>query len=296
MENLRGIGFMILAMASFALEDALVKTLAASMPAGLVLIFVGLCGAVFFWLLCRRRGIRVVSPAFLNRPLLLRTIAEIAGTVFMVAAIVSMPLSTASAIMQAAPLMVGFGAVLLFGAVFGWRRWAALATGFAGVLVIIRPGLDSFDPVSLLALAATASMSARDLATRAVPREIPSLLIAFYGFCAMAVAGGILTPFLEGAAPVASRNLWLLLMAACCGICGYFAITQAMRIGEVAVVTPFRYTRLLFAITLGFVVFGERPDLPMMVGAALILGSGLYTLHRERHARSRPLSSALKAG
>ncbi|WP_108261788.1 DMT family transporter [Mangrovicoccus ximenensis] len=295
MENLRGIGFMILAMASFALEDALVKTLAAAMPIGYVMIFVGLCGLAVFGAICRARRIRVLSPVFFSRALVLRNLAEVAGTGFMVAAIVNMPLSTASAIMQAAPLIVGFGAVLFFGAVFGWRRWLALATGFAGVLVIIRPGLDGFQPVSLLALAATVCMSSRDLATRAIPREVPSLLIAFYGFGAMAVAGAILVPFLGAATDLAPRSLVFLGLAACCGICGYFAITQAMRIGEVAVVTPFRYTRLLFAIALGFLVFGERPDLPMLAGAGLILASGLYTLHRERHARSRPLSSALKA-
>ncbi len=286
---------MILAMASFALEDALVKTLAAAMPIGYVMIFVGLCGLAVFGAICRARRIRVLSPVFFSRALVLRNLAEVAGTGFMVAAIVNMPLSTASAIMQAAPLIVGFGAVLFFGAVFGWRRWLALATGFAGVLVIIRPGLDGFQPVSLLALAATVCMSSRDLATRAIPREVPSLLIAFYGFGAMAVAGAILVPFLGAATDLAPRSLVFLGLAACCGICGYFAITQAMRIGEVAVVTPFRYTRLLFAIALGFLVFGERPDLPMLAGAGLILASGLYTLHRERHARSRPLSSALKA-
>ncbi len=286
---------MVLAMASFAVEDALIKTLAAAMPIGYVLIFVGLAGLLAFGTICRARRIRILSPVFFSPALVLRNLAEVAGTAFMVAAIVNMPLSVASAIMQAAPLIVGFGAVLFFGAVFGWRRWMALATGFAGVLIIIRPGLEGFQPVSLLALAATVCMSSRDLATRAVPREVPSLLIAFYGFGAMAVAGAILVPFLGTGGTVAPRNLLFLGLAACCGICGYFAITQAMRIGEVAVVTPFRYTRLLFAITLGFLIFGERPDLPMLAGAGMILASGLYTLHRERHARSRPLSSALKA-
>ncbi len=286
---------MILAMASFALEDALVKTLAAAMPIGYVMIFVGLCGLAAFGAICRARRIRVLSPVFFSRALVLRNLAEVAGTGFMVAAIVSMPLSVASAIMQAAPLIVGFGAVLFFGAEFGWRRWMALAAGFAGVLVIIRPGLEGFQPVSLLALAATICMSSRDLATRAIPREVPSLLIAFYGFGAMAAAGALLLPFLPAETVVSFRNLLMLGLAACCGICAYFAITQAMRIGEVAVVTPFRYTRLLFAIALGALVFGERPDLPMLAGAGLILASGLYTLHRERHARSRPLSSALKA-
>ncbi len=286
---------MILSMAAFAIEDALVKTLSATMSTGLVLVFVGLCGVTVFGILCRIRRIRMLSPVFFGRALVARNLTEVAGTVLIVAAIVSMPLSVASAIMQAAPLVVGFGAVLFFGAVFGWRRWLALAAGFAGVLVIIRPGLDGFQPVSLLALAATICMSGRDLATRAIPREVPSLLIAFYGFCAMAVAGVILVPVLGTGSGSAPDNVLFLVLAACCGLCGYFAITQAMRIGEVAVVTPFRYTRLLFAIALGFLVFGERPDLPMLAGAGLILGSGLYTLHRERHARSRPLSSALKA-
>lgn len=147
---------------------------------------------------------------------------------------------------------------------------------------MLRPGAGDFEPASLLAVLGVAGLALRDLATRTVPRETSSMVLSAYGF-AMTVPLGLAMLAL-GPAPVAvgmQGALWLA-GALAMGLGGYWAIVEAMRLGEIAVVTPFRYSRLLFALILGALVFAEYPDAWTLTGAALIIASGLYTFTRER--------------
>ncbi|MEO1001448.1 MAG: DMT family transporter [Pseudomonadota bacterium] len=206
------------------------------------------------------------------------------GTLFFVTALSLMPLSTLATILQTAPLIVTLGAALFLGAPVGWRRWSAIGVGFAGVLLIIRPGFDAFEPVSLLALAATICLALRDLATRAMPPETSSMLLAAMGFAMVTLAGLVLLPFGRGLVWPDPAGWGLFSGAFLASLIAYAAITTAMRVGDVASVTPFRYTRLIFSIALGMAVFGERPDAATFAGAAIILAAGLYTLARTRRA------------
>jgi drug/metabolite transporter (DMT)-like permease len=288
MNNLRGILLMTGAMAGFAVEDALIKAAAATVPVGQILVFLGIGGALVFGTLARVQGARLLSRAALSRPVLLRNAAEMLGTMTFVSAIALLPLSTLTAILQAAPLAVTMGAALFLGAEVGWRRWTAILTGFAGVLIIVRPGAEGVNLGALLAVIGVFCLAARDLATRATPASVPSTVIATYGFASVIPAGVILLAFSGGAHIPEPRAALFIAAALTIGVFAYYAIIAAMRVGEIAVVTPFRYTRLLFAVAIGMAVFGERPDAATLIGAALVIGSGLYTLLREaRLSRSQ---------
>jgi len=281
MENLRGSVLMVLAMAGFALEDMFIKRLADTMPVGQIIMAIGLGGAAIFAAICARRGRRLFTRDLLARPVLLRNTGEMAGTMCFVTAIALTPLSSASAILQATPLAVTLGAALFLGEPVGWRRWSAILVGFAGVLMVVRPGLAGFAPASLFAVGAVIGLALRDLATRAVPAAISSMQLSAYAFVTLVPTGAILLAFGEGAVMPAAVQLRDLGLALGCGVAAYYAIVAAMRVGEVAVVTPFRYTRLVFALVIGVAVFAERPDAWTLAGAAVIVASGLYTLMRE---------------
>ena len=282
--NLRGALWMVAAMAGFAVEDMFLKAAARHMPLGQALLVFGLIGSATFAILAARKGEAILHPAAFSRPLLIRSGFEVTGRLFYSLAIALTPLSVASAILQATPLVVVAGAALLFGETVGWRRWTAILLGFAGVLVILRPGLDGFDALSLVTVLGLIGFAGRDLATRAAPRVLSNLQLGIYGLAMLAVAGAILLGF-SGGLTGSDATGWALVAATTAfGIFAYFALTVAMRTGEVSAVTPFRYTRLVFAMILGILVFGERPDALTLLGSALVVGAGLYALARGRRA------------
>jgi drug/metabolite transporter (DMT)-like permease len=167
----------------------------------------------------------------------------------------------------------------------GWRRWLAIITGFIGVLIVIRPGLEGFRPASLFAVQGVIGLSIRDLATRAMPPQVRSMVLSAYGFGVIVPAGLVMMlfeapPVLPGAA-----QSGFIAAALIVGPVGYYMIVAAMRVGDVAVVTPYRYIRLVFAMMVGVLAFGEVLDFYTLLGAAIIIGSGLFTIYRERQAR-----------
>jgi len=284
LENLRGSLLMVAAMAGFALEDMFLKSAARQLPVGEMLMIFGTGGMLAFIVLAARRGQTILHPAIRSRPILWRAGFEVAGRLFYTLAIALTPLSSASAILQATPLVVVAGAALVFGEKVGWRRWSAIALGFGGVLIVLRPGLEGFTLLSLLALAGTLGFAGRDLATRAAAPILSNLQLGVYGFAMMVPTGAGLLAFSGGAAwPDATASAQML-AATMFGVGAYYALTVAMRLGEVSVITPFRYTRLVFALILGVTVFGERPDAATLIGSTIIVGSGIYTLLRS-HAR-----------
>ena len=280
--TIRGPILMVLAMLGFAFEDMFVKKLTVNLPVGEVLILFGLAGMLVFFVIARLGGVSIRHPAATSRPMLARAGCEITGRLGYTLALAFTPLSSASAILQAAPLVVAAGAVVFFGEKVGPRRWSAIAIGFVGVLLILRPGLDGFTPASLFAVVGMLGFAGRDLATRAAPVSMPNALLGIYGFLMLFIAGLIALSFSGGAAmPTLAQWGWFAL-ATGFGVFGYNALTMAMRSGEIAVVAPFRYTRLVFAMVLGMVVFAERPDTLTLLGSAIIVGSGLYTVVRSR--------------
>ena len=282
MDNTRGILLMTLSMAGFALEDSFIKLSAGSLNLGLVVVLFGLGGSVIFAALTRAAGQPVLTVNALSRLMGLRALSEVIGRAGYFLAITLSALSNASIILQATPLVVSLGAIAFFGERVGPRRWLAMGFGFLGVVIVLRPGLDGFTAGSGFAVIGMLGFAGRDLATRAAPPTLSNLQLAFYGFAVLVPTGLILS--LGGppmALPEGKAALWLL-AAILIGCVGYYALTAAMLLGEVSVVAPFRYTRLLFALALSWLLFGERLEAPMILGAALIVASGIYLLTHER--------------
>lgn len=284
MDTLRAIALMTLAMLGLAIADVFVKLLAETMPAAHVLVLSGAGAAIVFalWAMARRQ--RPVTREIFGRAVMLRNAFDMFGTVCLVTALARSPLSTVSAIFQAMPLIVTLGAAVFLGAPVGWRRWLAIAVGLVGVLIIIRPGSEGFNADALWSVGAAVALAGRDLATRLVPRTVSSQQIATWAMLAVTLAGLILMPFTEGGITWSVPVALYLAGAVAAVVGGIYCITAAMRIGNIAAVAPFRYTRIVFALILAMLVFGERPDLWTYVGAAIVVASGLYAFWRERKA------------
>lgn len=288
-DNLRGIILMVAAMAGFAMEDMFIKWAASDLPTGQILLMIGLVGAAVFAAMARAQGQRTFVAAALHPAVIGRNLGEMIGTYGFVTALTLAPLSTVSAVAQAMPLAVTMGAALFLGETVGWRRWTAIVVGFLGVLLIIRPGLEGFDPNALWAVLAVFGLGARDLFTRRMPAEITTMQLSVWGFLAVALLGaGMLFASGGGHVPAAAQTGYVA-GALAFGIAAYWALTAANRLGEMSVITPFRYSRLIFGVALGVLVFDERPDALTLLGGLVIIGSGLYTFARER-ARKRALS------
>ena len=276
---------MIAAMAGFAVEDMFLKFAARQLPVGQILMIFGAGGMIGFAILAKAQGARLITPALLSPSIFGRAGFEVMGRLFYTLAIALTPLSSASAILQATPLVVVAGAALIFGETVGWRRWSAISVGFVGVLVILRPGLEGFTPLSILAVLGMLGFAGRDLATRAAPKTISNLTLGVYGFAILVPTGAALLAWTGGAVWPSNFTSVALAAATAFGVAAYYALTAAMRVGEVSLVTPFRYTRLLFALVLGAVFFAERPDAATLIGSGIIVGSGIYTLLRGRRAK-----------
>ena len=277
---------MIAAMAAFAVEDLLVKVATTSLPVWQVLVIFGLAGGAVFAGLARRAGERPLPARPVSSALIVRCGFEVIGRLFFTLSLAYTSLSSTSAILQATPLVVVLGAVLFLGERVGWRRWCAMGIGFTGVLLILRPGLDGFEASSLLAVAGTLGFAGRDLATRASPPSVSNRQLGVLGFAALAVAGLLCVPLDPRIAWPSPAAAVALAGATLVGVLAYAALTAAMRVGEVSVVSPFRYVRLVFAMLLGALVFGERPDAATLLGSAVVVGSGVYTVLRGRAGRS----------
>ncbi len=270
-------------MAAFAVEDMFLKAAAATIPIGQAMFWFGLGGCVIFAILAQRAGDPLFPHEVIEPTMLVRDVFEIAGRLFFTLAIVLTPLSSATAILQATPIVVVAGAALLFGETVGWRRWTAILVGLLGVLVILQPGTDSFTTLSILAVIGMIGFAGRDLATRAAPKSLSGRILGVYGFLMIIIAGlGFWSyetaPFVVPTG-FAAFNL---AMSSVVGVCAYSSLTMAMRTGDVSSVTPFRYTRLIFGIALGVLIFGESLEPQMLLGSAIIVASGLYILARSR--------------
>lgn len=293
MDNMRGIVLMVLGMLGFAAEDMFIKLASAGLPVGQILIVLGFPGAVLFALLARARGMDPFSRTFFSPAVLVRNLSEMIGSMGFVTALALVPLATVTTILQAAPLFVTMGAALVLSEAVGWRRWTAILIGFFGVVLVIRPGLEGFEPDVLWAVLAVVSLSIRDLASRKVPKAVSSIQLAVWGFLMVGFAGLVMLAMSGGAKVPTAVETAYLAAALCIGTFAYWALTEATRLGDIAVVTPFRYSRLLFSMVVGILVFSEIPDAYTLIGACIIIATGLYTIMRERKRQRDEAALAL---
>lgn len=221
----------------------------------------------------------------------LRVLAEIGAALFFIAAILRMPFANAAAILQFIPLVTTVAAAWLFAERVGWQRWAAGAAGLAGVLLVLQPGTGGFTWWSLLAVAAMLCMSIRDLATTRIDRSVPTLMIGAVSAAGVAVGGLAMLPLAPWSMPSAEAVL-LVTAGGVFVACGFYCMVQAMRLGEVSAVAPFRYGTILWALLIGVVAWGEVPNLLAVIGIVIVVAAGLAMLAHERQLMQERLARA----
>ncbi|MDB4085378.1 DMT family transporter [Amylibacter sp.] len=288
MNNFKGILLMLIAMAGFTMEDLFMKKLSVNLSTGQILITLGFGSSLVFALMAKSKGYKLTAKIFWSKGMIIRQFAEGIAAVAFITSLTLIPLSTVAAVFQATPLVFTMGAALFLGEAVGWRRWLAIIVGLIGVLIIIRPGLNSFDPNVGYILIAVLFVTVRDLITRKLPMNVPSTIVSFQAFASLIIAGGILI-FLSDQKIVSldENQIYFVLGGIIFGVIGYYCIVASTRIGEAGVVTPFRYSRLLFAIIIGFLFFNERPDFYTLLGASIVIMTGIYTVLRERYLARR---------
>jgi drug/metabolite transporter (DMT)-like permease len=294
-DNFKGALLITLAMAGFTLNDAMVKIVAPDMNTGQIMFIRGVMTSVLIVSVARHMGALRPLRTLLDPYLALRTLAEILASTTYVAALGTLPLSNAAAIMQALPLAVTMGAALFLGDQVGWRRWIAILVGFAGVLVIIRPGAQGFTSASLLVVGSVLFCALRDIATKKIDPQIPTLFISAVTSLVITIVGGFLIVPFGGWRPVSMMHVAALALGAAALFAGYQTLIMSMRTGEISFIAPFRYTSLLWSILLAIALLGEFPDLWMLAGSAIVVAAGLYTFYRE-NKRHRALLAAASTG
>ncbi len=288
--NLRGAIFMCLAMAGFTCNDALVKSVTGEMNVGQIMLVRGfLTSLLVLALAWHFRAMRSIS--LLRTPAVaLRIIAEVGASITYISALGQIPLANASAILQALPLAVTLGAALFLSEPVGWRRWLAILIGFLGVLIVLRPGPEGFTVAALNVVASVFCAAMRDLCTRRIDPTVPSLFISVITAVVITLTGAVMIIPLGGWQPMSAVSFTHLAAASLLLLVGYQCIVLAMRNGEIAIIAPFRYTSLIWSIGIGVLFFAEKPDIWMIAGILVIVGSGLYTFARENKRRAEAVA------
>ncbi len=239
---------------------------------------IGLAG--LFWVIGRTRG-KQTTRAHLRAPLVMRVVAETLGSALFFAGIVRLEFANAQAILQVVPFAVTLAAAVVLGERVQVRQYVAILVGFTGVLIIIRPATEGFSAWSLAVLGSAALLVVREFATRDVDSDTPALSIAFTTAAGLAVLTGGLSLF-DGWRAVSFESAGLLALAVCSLAVGYFFTIETVRVGDLSVSAPFRYTVLLGAVIIGYLLFDEVPDRWTVIGSSIIFATGVYSVQLER--------------
>jgi drug/metabolite transporter (DMT)-like permease len=285
--NRRGILAMAAGMGCFVVNDTLVKLVSETLPAAQLIFLRGLFATALLLMISSAMGAIRQLGALLDRRVVLRALFDALATMTYLTSLFHLPIANATAINMATPLFITLFAVIAFKEHVGGGRWLAIATGFTGVLLVVQPSGGAFNAYALLCLGGTVLHASRDLMTRTINRTIPSILITLSTAVAVTLLSGALCVFSEWRAFTLAQ-LGLLAAASIFLSGGYFLLTVAMRGGEMSLIAPFRYAGLLFALVLGYAVWGDVPNTLAWTGIALLVAAGLYVLHGERAKAARP--------
>jgi drug/metabolite transporter (DMT)-like permease len=293
--NLRGIIAMLASCLFFILNDTMVKIVGDALPLGQIITLRGVVSTVIILAVALSLDeLRHVSRCF-TVAVGLRTFGEVSATLLFLSALMHLPLANISAVMQATPLALTAAAAIFLRHKVGWRRWTAVVVGFAGILIIVRPGADGFNLWALVALCAVALVVLRDLATRAIPTTTPTVSITLITSVAVMLSGVALSTA-ETWQPVGWREGLLLLGAGTALLLGIGCVITAMRAGDVAIVAPFRYSFIPYSVLLGWFVWGDVPDGVTFIGIAIVILTGVYTFYRERKVAATQAQFTAVAG
>ena len=295
-DNLKGASLMALSMLAFVLNDGLMKVLFDDMSIYQAIFLRGLITVPLIAVMAWHQGTLIVRLARRDRVLVgLRVSAEVGATVGFLTALKYMPLANVTAILQVLPLTITMVAALFLGEPVGWRRWLAILIGLVGVIIIIRPGMAGFSVYSIWALGAVGCITLRELVTRKLSADLPSMPVALATAIAIGGLGAVMMPAVKWA-PVSGQGWALLLGASVAIIGGYLFSVMTIRVGDIGFVAPFRYTAMIWAIALGLLMFGELPDMATSIGTGIVILTGFYSLHRERVVRRTAPAPAYQAG
>ncbi|WP_116086932.1 DMT family transporter [Tropicimonas sp. IMCC34011] len=283
-DNARGALLMLGSMAAFTLNDTAIKILSSDIPLFQTIALRGVGTTVLLALLALALGQwRQLRLAGRDRSLIaLRVAAEIVAAFTFIGALFHMELANATAILQAVPLAVTLAGAAFLGEPVGWKRLSAIVVGFLGVLLMVRPGTEGFTVHSLLCLAAVGAVTVRDLCTRRLSAAVPSMVVATLTAGGVGLAAAFAATVNGGWAPMEPGATGILAGASAAILFGYVFSILAMRVGEIAVVAPMRYSSLLWALLLGWLVFGDWPRPLTLAGAAIVVTMGVFTFYRER--------------
>ena len=282
-EAVAGILAMCAAMTCFVISDVFSKLVTADLPIGETIALRGVLSTAIFAVPVLVSGTAPMLREKFSRLWLARIVTEMGGAVTFISAITFLPMANVVAILQTSPLVMSAAAAIVLGERAGIRRWLATIAGFIGVLAIVKPGFGSFSWWSMLAVATTACVVVRDVATRRMDRTIPATLITFTTAAGVTLAGVSLGLFETGWRwPTSQQWLYMLGAAAFVAMAYYFSI-EAVRRAELAIVAPFRYTNLPLSLLAGWFIWREVPDVWSLLGIAIIAAAGVATFVRERH-------------
>ena len=286
-ENLKGAIYMCLSMAGFVLNDAVIKYASADIGMYQSIFVRGCFAVIIIGIACIYNGAFKIIPNRLDHKLIIwRTLAEIFATITFLTALFYLPIANITALLQALPLTVTLAASWFLGEKIGWRRGVAILIGFIGVLLIIQPGTDEFNVYSILGIFCVIFVTIRDLVVRKFSAKISTLYVAFITAAAIALVGGFLTFAYEGWIPMKLHEVILLFIASTLIFVGYFFAISAMRSGQVGFVSPFRYTIMIWAIILGYLIWGDIPNNLTLLGISIVIGMGIFTFWREAQLKN----------
>jgi len=292
--NRLGILLMIAAMAGFALADTLIKwsseTASGGAATGQIMIYLGISGVIVFGGTMFYSGERLTCATLFDRMVIFRTLGDIIGVIGITTSLTLMPVGDVSAILQIQPIVVMLGAALFLKEQVTAQRWMAVGIAFLGVMIIVRPGMAAFHPASALVLVGVIGLTIRDLGTRVLDPSHSSVAVSAIG-CAVLIPFGMIVHLIWGATmDLSLETNIVLIFASISGVVAYYGITRAMRIGEVSVVSPFRYSRIIAAFVIAFLLLGERPDFWTLLGSLVVVAAGIWVLLSERSTGDESVS------
>jgi drug/metabolite transporter (DMT)-like permease len=286
---------MVGAMAGFVVNDAMVKHVSESLPAAQLIFMRGAMATLLVLAMALALGAGRQLGGVLQPRVAGRAAVDAVATVIYLLSLFHLPLGNATAINLAAPLFMVVFAVWFLRERPGAARWVAVAVGFVGVLCVVQPRSDGFNAWALLCLLGTLFHATRDLMTRRIDPAIPSIVVTLATAITVTLLTGAMS-LVQGWQPFGAAQLGWLAGASVFLVIGYFLIIQCMRQGEVTLTAPFRYSALLFAVVLGYLVWGDVPNPLAWCGIALLVGSGLYVVQQERgRSAARARAAAMAA-
>jgi drug/metabolite transporter (DMT)-like permease len=292
-QNLRGILAIVASQACFIVNDSLMKLAATSkpgdataiMPIGQAIVLRGILTVTIIATIVAVLGQFRQIPQLKTRRVGWRALAEIGASVTYLLAVLGMPIVDLVGILQIVPLALTAGAALFLGEHVGWRRWTATLFGFLGVLLIIKPGSAPLSQAVVFAIVSVTLIVVRDLLTRGLPKDVPILLISLTSALALTLGGLLFAPFESWIWPSTTQTLWIAIAAVHLVGANTWLI-MSLRVGEIAVVGPFRYSVILIAMASGYLIWNETPDALAWAGIVIVTAAGIYTLLREQKVRS----------